>query len=526
MGNKYDFLDVFFGVLALCYTAYNVQITPFYAIPAFVAWYVLYWGRRTTLFQETIEKSKIPQRALPILLPPRSEETSLTLHQTAPFDVRVVNKETGLSSWFDRVTKETPAQGTPVARTTRNLQAIDATPEDKQTTKQNMHHALSVLPKLLMYNHPKIPNPPTSTSVLVGYDGLGKRMIWIDFGKYTGDTIHTFVAGQIGAGKDSLLRMWFTQLTMNNTPQDIQFVIIDAKGEWITPALKDSLHMLVPPVGGFDLQITRNDKGKRQLVDKANESIEDALINTIELLQERAALFSKVGATNIQAYEQKTGKELPLLFIIATDIGTNLQGILEELIKFVVLKGRSFGVRAIISFQSASGESTGWRSNMGMTISGFQGLSSADMPNMGIPVRAMKYRPSELPNVDVPDNRGLFVVRKGIDQVVVRSAFIPDNVFETYCETKLPRRTNAMLLDSLLSQSLVTRQQVAPLVQQTTLNKEQSIKAAQLAAQGIAPSNITKLLGYTSSKRYNEMIPIVSAIHKAVKTKQALLGRK
>lgn len=541
--NKYDFIDIGTGISALCFTAANIQLTPFWAIPAFGIWGAFYWFRRTRSYSDWATKVtssyKLLEYAQPYLLPPPDEDETYTLTQTKPLDVNIVNtsgkETTRLAGWYNRVTTDPTTQPMKsIGSVTKTLQAIDnEAVVAKKTSKQNMAEVLAVMPSILPFNHPKIPNPPTPTSVLVGYDPIGKRFVWADFGKYDANTIHAFIAGQVGAGKDSMMRLWFTQLTMNNTPDDIQFVIIDAKGEWITPALKEASHMFVPPVGGFSLEIQRNDKGKRKLVDLANEAIEDALIDAIDMLQKRADDFQKVGATNIQAYEKKTGKKLPLLFIIATDVGTNLEGILEQLIKFAVLKGRSLGVRMIISFQSASGEDTSWRGNIGLVLSGFQGQGSADAPNIGIPVRAMKYRPSELPNVDHPANRGLFVFRKGLDQCVVRAAYLPDDVFEQYCETQLPRKTdfnqNEFLHTMLMSYQPPQAMEVAAVptpVLKLTLTREQSVEAANFASQGITPSNITKMLGFTSSKRYNEMLPIVTAIHQAVVTRKILVTQR
>lgn len=534
-----DLIDFGTGVIAICIVAANFAITPLFAIPAFGAWFGIKTLRRSKSFETWVDRVSsvhpVLDNTMPLLLPPPQYDQGQEIELSAlPMNTRRKDNV----GFLDRVTQVQGSTNiTPITRsnqrdgTTRKLSAINTEPEVKKTTAENMNEALARMPALLPYNHAKIPEPPTPTSVLVGYDSMQRKFIWADFGKYSGDTFHVFVAGQIGAGKDSMLRLWFTQLTQNNDPEDVQFIIIDSKGEWITPSLKDSSHMFVPPVGGFNLKIEKGSTGKRKLVDLANEAVEDALIDAIDMLQARADEFQKVGATNIQAYERKTGKKLPLLFIIATDVGTNLEGILEQLIKFIVLKGRSLGVRAIISLQSASGESTSWRSNMSMVLSGFQGQDSADKPNLGIPIKAMKYRPSELPDVGIPENRGLFVVRKGIYQYVVRGAFLPDYVFEEYCERELPRKTDfnpnellgSMLLTYDAPKQTSLAQQIAVVAPKRTLNKDQSLQAAKWSVEGIAPSNITKMLGFTSAVRYNEMMPIVSAIHKAVLIKQALL---
>lgn len=533
MDKNLDFIDISTGLASLCFVAANIAVTPFWAVPAFGLWFGLHKLRRTETFETwamtVAEKNAIYNKTMPFLLPPPNieEETSITLHQNKPLDVRVVNtpKSQGrVSGWYDRVTREPSAQQPiPIAtgKVTHKLQSIEK--QEKVSTSDNMAEVLALMPKYISYKHPLLPDAPTPMSVLVGYDPLGKKWVWADFG-IAGDTIHTFIAGQTRAGKDSQIRLWFTQLTLNNRPEDVQFIVIDAKGEWATPSLKDSSHMFIPPVGGFSLKIERSEGGRRKLRDLANESIEDALITTIEKLQERQDEFTRVGALNLQSYVQKTGKKLPILFIVATDVGTNFEGILAQLIKFVVLKGGSLGVRAIISMQTASGEDTAWRGQIGMVMSGYQAQASADAPNLGIPLRIMKYRPSDLPSSDVIENRGLFVVRKGIDQYVVRGAHIPDSDFEYYCEHKLPRKSDVNLLENLIGIQPVIQHPVIQ-QQQITLTKEQSLIAVRMAALGDSPSTITKALGFTSSKRFNEMMPLITNIHKAVKTKQALQAR-
>lgn len=524
-----DWLDVTTFIGAVIWTAAYITVTPFFAVPAFGTWAIIRYGRRTQTFERFVDRvasvNPVFDRTMPLLLPPPKTDKQLELSQNGPLDVRVVN--TDKLSWADRVTQvKKPGQiETPVmtGRVTTKLQAIDAPRETRKLSSTNMAEVLAIMPKRIPYNHPKIPEQPTPMSVLIGYDPVGKRWVWADFGLH-GDTIHAFIAGQTRAGKDSEIRLWFTQLTLSNTPEELQFIIIDGKGEWITPSLKDSKHMYVAPVGGFNISIERGNTGKRQIRDLANEAIEDAIVSTIELLKERAELFQKVGATNLAAYEKKTGKKLPMLMVIATDIGTNLQGNLEHLIKFLVLKGGSLGVRAIISMQTASGEDTSWRGQLALTMSGYQQQASADAPNLGISAKAMKYRPSELPSVDIPENRGLFVVRKGLEQLVVRGIHITDEAFETYCENSLPKKSDISSAD-LLS-ALLLQPQAKPVVVKPTLTHDQSVKAAALAAQGFAPSTITKMLGFTSNKRFNEMMPIVTAIHTAVKTRKNAIRKQ
>ena len=548
-----DFIDISTGIAAICFVAANIAITPLFAIPAFGAWAIVRGVRHSVSFQNWADRvstgNRIVDKALdvtvPLLLPAPKQtgdsDAVMSFEDTQPQKRKANTGVTERLSWADRVTQ---VQKPDNEFKTRKLQAVAPTKqlepqkEVKRTTADNMAEVLAKMPKRITYQNPQIPEPPTPTSVLVGYDPLAKNWVWADFG-VSGDTVHVFIAGMTRSGKDTQIRYWFTQLTSNNSPDDIQFVIIDAKGEWTTPSLVDGRHMAVPPVGGFELKIEKQEGGKRRLKDLANERIEDALIDTVELLQARQAEFQRVGATNLQSYNRKTGKKLPLLMVIVTDVGTNFNGILEELVKFLVFKGGSLGVRAIISMQTASGEDTGWRGQMGMAMSGYQAQSSADAPNIGIPARAMKYRPSELPETSEPMNRGLFVVRQGIYQRVVRGVYLPDEVFEDYVENHLPQKSimigtgnkqnddflGRMLMDYTTVAKEPDPQPVAVVVPKHTLDKDQSKKAAELAFQGFAPGTITKMLGFTSAKRYSDMLPIVTAIHTAVRTKMAQRGK-
>jgi hypothetical protein len=538
-----DFIDISTGIAAICFVAANIAITPLFAIPAFGAWAIVRGVRHSVSFQNWADRvstgNRIVDKALdvtvPLLLPaPKNTgDTDAVMSFEEPQSKRKASTgATERLSWADRVTQ---VQKPDNEFKTRKLQAVaptkQLTPEKevKRTTADNMAEVLAKMPKRITYQNPQIPEPPTPTSVLVGYDPLAKNWVWADFG-INGDTVHVFIAGMTRSGKDTEIRYWFTQLTSNNSPDDIQFVIIDAKGEWTTPSLVDGRHMAVPPVGGFELKIEKEQGKRRKLIDLANERIEDALIDTVELLQSRQAEFQRVGATNLQSYRRKTGKKLPLLMVIVTDVGTNFNGILEELVKFLVFKGGSLGVRAIISMQTASGEDTGWRGQMGMAMSGYQAQSSADAPNIGIPVRAMKYRPSELPETSDPMNRGLFVVRQGIYQRVVRGVYLPDEVFEDYVENHLPaksimigtgnKQNDEFLGKMLLDYTTVAKEpeppkQIAIQAPKRVLSEAQVKEAVKMLRDGIAPSNVTKALGFTSAERYAAAMPLVLALQKA-----------
>ena len=40
-------------------------------------------------------------------------------------------------------------------------------------------------------------------------------------------------------------------LTKRNAADAVQFAILDGKGDWLTPNLRQLAHMWIPPAGGF-----------------------------------------------------------------------------------------------------------------------------------------------------------------------------------------------------------------------------------------------------------------------------------
>jgi len=248
-----DIVDVGLGALGIALTA--TAATPLIAIPLGLIWLTQYGIRRSKTarqWTETIQQPEI-QRYTQKLLPPPKDQDVMVIQQEAPLDVRVVNDR-----WIDRIRQ--PADEIATVRT---------------KAQRPLGQALKALPKILPYT--VVPDPPTRTSVPIGYDG--KRWLWADFAT---DTLHALVAGQTGCGKDSLLRLWFTMLTANNTPNQVQFIIFDGKGEWLTPALQQSKHMFIKPIGGVEVV-----KENGRWVDKANDRIEEGIGLVFEEIHKR-----------------------------------------------------------------------------------------------------------------------------------------------------------------------------------------------------------------------------------------------
>lgn len=488
-----DTLDVLFTVGGIILTAATVPIV---GVPVAAGIIAQHWMRRTDTAQNVLNR-----KATSFLLPPPTEvgDTHVHMTQSVTVPVNIQNNKDGNNRWWQDITKPLPTQQivNEIQTTGRSLQEVVETDITKK---------LAQLPPFLLYKD--VDEPPTKTSVPIGYNNA-TGWLWADFSK---DTIHALIAGQTGAGKDTQLRLWFTMLTANNTPEEVQFSILDGKGEWLVPALMSSAHMFTPPAGGVD--VVKNDKG--QWVDRSNDHIQDAIGKVFDEVARRNKLFQEVGATNLESYERKTGSKLPMLFIIGTDLGTNIEKDLETLVKMLTFKGRSFGIRLILSMQTVAGQDTGWRSNLALIMSGFQQMPSQDVPVMGVPAAMLQVRPSALPSPDVPANRGIFVVRKGHKQFVVRAPYLPDEDFELYIENRLPtmqdwKQVNEPVkeiadddyLNQLLMASLPVRKEPLKTVDTITLNdltKKEKIRILSLVSQGHNKSSIMHQMGYTGAK--------------------------
>lgn len=416
-----DVLDFLFG----CTVIYLVVVFGPLSVVLWIIIGILQWMlRRSAIFRNFLSRYIKSPAVLDFIAPlplkkeiqEKPDQSPRLLDIPAP----TVTKKT------DRLTQPNTVQGeSPFWK-----DIISETP-----VKKDSGDILGRIPNLISYD--KIPTPGTKLAVPIGYgiDDEGEaRWIWGDFGS---STIHGLIAGQSGTGKDTILKLWFVALTKNNKPSEVKFIVLDGKGEWVINPLINAQHMLYPPVGGINMVASKDKNGKTVWTDRANEDIEEAISAVFEEINRRNKLFQKHSVANIERYREKTKLPLPYIIIFATDVGTNAEG-LKNLLNVLVSKGRSLGIRLIISMQTTSKQDTFWRSNLSLTIAGSVQLDSQDGPIMGISVEDMLYRPSKLPH---PKKRpGIFVMRAGDEQAVVQVPYIPDEVWELYINNILPQK--------------------------------------------------------------------------------------
>lgn len=512
-----DIIDIitFIGAIVLTAAAYRATGSLFWALIIFGVYWFIKSLRRSEIASKWRERVVLPpmlESAAPLLLPgPKEQE--LVFKQDKPIDVRVVDAyET--SPFWKRVTQPLDTDntiGTATPRRTTQLMGTQAA---------QLQRALKRLPKYVSYS--QLPNPPSPLSVPIGIDSIDGNVLWGDFSS-DGNLIHALVAGQTGSGKDALLRLWFTTLTMCNKPSDLQFVILDGKIDWLSPALAESAYMAIAPAGGIKIE-KRN--GKR--VNVAQEDMVGNLDWIFAEIEQRSILMTKVGAVDLAGYYKRTGVQLPYIFVLASDVGGEFANDLEMLIKTLIMRGRSYGIRLIISMQNPVGEDTKWRSQIGLVMSGYQQNPDHDRYIMGINVNNLLVRPSQLPNPDENAiSKGLFVVRHGSTQHLVRTAHLPEEHWFKYIETTLPKKRdveNQNLLSSLLAGEKTLK---TPLAVQEQLHRQENIPALTTKQMELirnwtlAGKNKTEImqqgLGFTNGVIYAQKKDAVEIIINAVK---------
>lgn len=528
-GKETDYIDIasLIGSIVMTATAWSATASLFWALPIFVAHYTVKAVRRSEWARKLAEEvtTGYPrlQAAAPILLPGPSDtkETTFTLTQNKPLDVRVVDPYENEPFW-KQVTRPLPSQtfsgtATPVER--KRTQLVNS--QDAFLQK-----SLKRLPAYI--NYQDLPKPPSKLAVPIGMESIDGTILWGDFST-NGNLIHALVAGQTGTGKDALLRLWFSTLTIQNTPDEIQFVILDGKGvDWLSPAIAESAYMATKPAGGLMIQ-----KQGKKYVNIAEEAMAENLNWIFDEMLRRSDLMNACGAVDLVSYRKRTGKHLPYIFVLASDVGDTFNDGLETLVKWLITRGRSFGIRLIINMQNPVGEDTKWRSQIGLVMSGYQQNPDHDRYILGINVDRMLVRPSQLPNPEESDiSKGLFVARLGSQQHLVRTAHLPEDDWYRYIEQILPKKRDVE--DRNLLTALLTAQeekQTRPLtaVQPTMQSTIQQVKKPALTNDQIklirdwtiAGKNKTEImvegLKFSNGDVYKAKSAAVSIIINAVK---------
>ena len=279
--------------------------------------------------------------------------------------------------------------------------------------------ALQMIPQRVLLSQILHSRPRSTTALPLGVSDQ-QQLAWLDLAT---ETLHIGLYAASGAGKDNLLRAWFLTLAFRNSPERVQFAIIDGKGDWLTSDLARLAHMFTPPAGGYGRQ--------------GDAAILKAIKRIDAEAERRQNLITRANCITREQYVERTGRTLPLLVVVATDVMTSVSGEVEALLVNLVSKARSLGIRVIVSMQTPTGKATQWRVNLSTVVVGALQSGEQDRAALGIDVKEMRYRPSRLPS---PQERpGLFVARRGAEQMLVQAPYVEDALFAQWVP-HLPQR--------------------------------------------------------------------------------------
>lgn len=148
---------------------------------------------------------------------------------------------------------------------------------------------------------------------------------------------HILTAGTTGSGKSVGINMIYLSIILHNSPDDVQFIIIDPKKTEFTP-YKKSPYLYTDVITDMD-------------------GAKNAFNAVVTEMERRNSLFEQIGVRNLQTYNQKVSldKREPYLILIADEVadlimtnGDEVEGSMQRLGQ----KARSAGILIHIATQT------------------------------------------------------------------------------------------------------------------------------------------------------------------------------
>lgn len=229
------------------------------------------------------------------------------------------------------------------------------------------------------------------------------------------DVNHILLTGFTDCGKDSWAASMLLSLGLLNTPQQMQFAILDGKGglSWIGWAKKQHVWLLA----------------------ETDSDIEPAMAALKAERERRQRLLKKAECEKWDEYEQG---DMPLLVVFVSELmllqDATSKTELADWLNTELTSARAAGIRYIVSAQTVTRMDTRWRSQIGLYIAGYQPRDDADEPNTSFSTKdilrfgtladgtTIAVPPSALPVP--PAGQGVFTCIQGRTVVTVRSSYV------------------------------------------------------------------------------------------------------
>lgn len=170
------------------------------------------------------------------------------------------------------------------------------------------------------------------TTVPLGKDVSGK--IWV---AGIQKMPHLLVAGATGSGKSVCLNTLIVSLLYENGPDDLKFIMVDPKRVELT-IYEGIPHLLIPPVTKVD--------------DTVN-----ALKWVVREMERRLDLLSKMGARDIDSYNEKVEERMPRIMVVIDELADLMAASgheVEATIVRIAQMARAVGIHLILATQRPS----------------------------------------------------------------------------------------------------------------------------------------------------------------------------
>lgn len=218
--------------------------------------------------------------------------------------------------------------------------------------------------------------------------------------------VNVLITGQIGSGKDWVVRGIVHALMDRLTPTDLSLVLIDGKG----------LDYPVYDDCPFVLRTAH-----------VIEHVAPCLTWLDHVVRDRRDRLAAAGAKNWWEYYRAGGRDMPFLLVYVSEL-TRLERFVDKFWTWLedhLTTDRAYGVGFILGTQTAANMPTRWRNQCQVFIAGYQPSKHADAPNTNIPTEDWN-RGGCLPPSQLPLAPGHMAVAHGRALTNVRGVAVTD----------------------------------------------------------------------------------------------------